>query len=263
MSSPTPGELWCRKQGNGQAAMRIAVFTDVHANLPALRAALKAIRAQGCDALFSTGDAIAIGPYPAECLDLLLSTPGLACVRGNHETWLVDGLPQPRPEWMSEGEVEHQHWTYGRIDAPARTAVARWPYLIRREVEGIRVAFMHYGLDSSGRDFVPIARHPRADELDRVFADSQADLIFYGHDHWLSDKQGRARYVNPGSLGCHTAATARYCVVEFGQQGFTVERCQALYDDRDLARAFEGRAVPEREFIYKAFFGGRFGTENT
>ena len=72
--------------------MRIAVFTDVHANLPALRAALEAIRARGCEAVFSTGDAIAIGPYPAECLDLLLGTPGIECVKGNHEAWLVNGL---------------------------------------------------------------------------------------------------------------------------------------------------------------------------
>ena len=45
--------------------MRIAVMTDSHANLPALRTALKAIRKEGCDAVFHTGDAIAIGPYPA------------------------------------------------------------------------------------------------------------------------------------------------------------------------------------------------------
>jgi predicted phosphodiesterase len=239
--------------------MRIAVFTDVHANLPALRAALEAICGRGCEAIVSTGDAIAIGPHPAECLDLLLCTAGVQCVRGNHETWLVDGPPQPRPEWMSEGEVEHQHWTHRCIDAPARAAVVRWPYLIRQEFEGVRVAFMHYGLDSSGRDFVPIARHPQADELDRVFGNTQADLVFYGHDHWLSDRQGRARYINPGSLGCHTVATARYCVVEFGRGGYTVEHCQAPYDDRDLARAFEQRAVPERGFLYQAFFGGRFG----
>ena len=32
----------------------------------------------------------------------------------------------------------------------------------------------------------------------------------------------------------------------------------APYDDRSLYEAFEQRAVPERDFIYQAFFGGRF-----
>lgn len=85
--------------------MRIVVITDVHANLPALEAALDSIRAEGYDVLFHTGDAIAIGPHPAECLDLLLSTPNTRFVIGNHEAWFINGLPTPLPSWISEGEV--------------------------------------------------------------------------------------------------------------------------------------------------------------
>src|SRR5438270_14054285 len=77
------------------ADMKIAVITDAHANLPALRAALEAIRAEGCDAIFHTGDAIGIGPFPAETLELLLGTPHMQCVTGNHDAWFVEGLPQP------------------------------------------------------------------------------------------------------------------------------------------------------------------------
>ena len=55
--------------------MKIAILTDVHGNLPALQVALRAIRREGADAIFHTGDAIGIGPFPAECLELLLSTP--------------------------------------------------------------------------------------------------------------------------------------------------------------------------------------------
>lgn len=43
-------------------ASRIAVIADVHANLPALEAALAAIGALGCDAIVHTGDAVGIGP---------------------------------------------------------------------------------------------------------------------------------------------------------------------------------------------------------
>ena len=57
--------------------MKLAVLTDAHGNLPALEAALGAIRAEGCDAIYHTGDAIGIGPYPAETLDCLLNTPSL------------------------------------------------------------------------------------------------------------------------------------------------------------------------------------------
>ena len=52
--------------------MKLAIFTDLHANFPALEAALLAIDKLGYDLIVHTGDAIAIGPHPAECLERLL-----------------------------------------------------------------------------------------------------------------------------------------------------------------------------------------------
>ena len=93
------------------------------------------------------------------------------------------------------------------------------------------------------------ARHP-----------NETPLIFYGHHHPYSDLQGRARYLNPGSLGCYQQAVARYCLVDIGPEGWSVTHHSVSYDDRALYLAFEGRGVPERAFIYRAFFGGRFGS---
>jgi len=139
--------------------MRIVVITDVHANLPALEAALEAIRAEGYDAIFHTGDAIAIGPYPAECLDLLLNTPDVRLVTGNHEAYFVDGLPEPQPAWMSDGEVQHQLWTHACLDPQLRSVLSQWPYVLEREFEGVKTTFVHYGLMPSGRDFVSIIKY--------------------------------------------------------------------------------------------------------
>ncbi len=238
--------------------MKIAIMTDAHANLPALQAALGAIRAEGCDALFHTGDAIAIGPYPAECLDLLLGAPNMQFVMGNHDSYWVNGLPEPRPPWMSEGEAQHQHWTHAQLDPQLKPAVAQWPYFIEREFESVPVTFVHYGLALSHRDFAPVVRQPTAPSLDQVFAAHQSELIFYGHHHGASDLQGRARYITPGSLGCHTLAIARYCIAQFHQGQYTIEQRSVPYDDTGLWKAFEQRDVPERAFIYKVFFGGRF-----
>ncbi len=64
---------------------RIAVITHVHANLPALAAALTAIRADEAEVVSQTGDAIGIDPFPAEVLDRLLHEPRLCPVIGNHD----------------------------------------------------------------------------------------------------------------------------------------------------------------------------------
>jgi putative phosphoesterase len=239
--------------------MRIAVITDVHANLPALEAALKAIHGKGYDAIFHTGDAIAIGPYPAECLELLLNTPNIQFVKGNHESYFVDGLPDPRPPgWMSEGEPRHQHWTHAQLDSHMRSVVTQWPYLIEHEFGSIKTAFLHSALGASGREFQGIVKNATASDLDQLFASYSAALIFYGHRHENSDVQGRSRYVNPGSVGCCDQAVARYCMVDFYDGQYTIEQCSVPYEDTELFRAFEQRNVPDRLFIYRTFFGGRF-----
>ena len=74
--------------------MKVAVLTDVHANLPALEATLRVIEDAGCEAIYHTGDAIGIGPFPAECLARLLATPRMRLIMGNHDAWFAFGLPQ-------------------------------------------------------------------------------------------------------------------------------------------------------------------------
>jgi predicted phosphodiesterase len=238
--------------------VKIVVMTDVHANLPALQAALGAIRAEGYDAIFHTGDAIAIGPYPAETLELLLNTPNIHFVIGNHDAYFVHGLPNPQPAWMSDGEVQHQRWTHARLDPELRPVLANWPLLLGVDFEGVRALFMHYALAPTGQDFQPVMREPTLADLDRIFDVSDAALVFYGHHHPSSDEVGRARYVNPGSLGCHTEALARYCVAEFHRGQVRIEHRSVPYDDGELLAAFERCEVPEGEFVCRAFFGGRF-----
>ena len=241
--------------------MKIAVMTDVHANLPALRAALCTIREEGFDILVHTGDAIAIGPFPAECLDLLLNVRNACFIMGNHDEWFAHGLPQPQPTWMSDGEVEHQQWTHGQIDSALRAMVAQWPYRLHDDFGGIPTTFVHYPLDVSGRKFAPFIKNPTAADLDRsfaLFAPNASSLNFYGHNHQFSDLEGLARYVNPGSLGCAAEPIARYALVEYQRGAYRLEHRSVPYNDVELFNAFEQRCVPERGFIYRAFLGGRF-----
>lgn len=239
----------------GYNHMRIIVMTDVHANLPALRAALKAINRDGYDIIVHTGDAIGIGPYPAECLELLLNTPNVCFVMGNHDSYFVNGLPKPQPSWMSDAEVQHQLWTHERLDPGLRTTIARWPYCLDYESESTKVAFLHYALTASQQDFIPVIRRPILTDLERVFSSLNSALVFYGHDHFPFDAQGRTRYVNPGSLGCSREAVAMYCVAELSGGRFNIEHRTAVYDSTDLFRAFEERNVPGRHFIQRVFFG--------
>ena len=50
---------------------RIAVVTDIHANLPGLDAALAAIAEMEIDAIYCGGDLVGYGPHPNEVCALI------------------------------------------------------------------------------------------------------------------------------------------------------------------------------------------------
>jgi Icc-related predicted phosphoesterase len=55
--------LWAeRASGDGRVLSRIAVITDIHANLLALEACLTAIDPLGVDAVLCGGDLVGYGP---------------------------------------------------------------------------------------------------------------------------------------------------------------------------------------------------------
>ena len=64
--------------------MRIAVFSDIHANLHALEAVLADIDAESPDELWCLGDIVGYGPRPNQCADLVRERASVALC-GNHD----------------------------------------------------------------------------------------------------------------------------------------------------------------------------------
>ena len=233
---------------------KIGVITDVHGNLPALTAALDAMDAEGCDTVVHTGDAIAIGPYPAECLELLLNRPHTHVLMGNHDEYFAFDLLSSRPEWMHEQEWKHQRWTHSQLTEAMRQQVAQWPYAIDMPLGSGVATFCHYARTPDNTGFSEIVTDPAPPDLDLLFK-SQADVTFYGHHHPTSDLQGESRYINPGALGCHVLPEARFAVLSIDDDGsWSVALRSVEYDRELLFREFNQRNVPGND-ILRMFFG--------
>ena len=68
--------------------MRIAVLSDIHANIEALEAVLADARAHSAEHYLCLGDTIGFNGDPAACADKAMQLFS-ACVRGNHEQALL------------------------------------------------------------------------------------------------------------------------------------------------------------------------------
>ena len=73
--------------------MRIAAISDVHGNVFALEAVLRALELQSTDVLVNLGDHLSGGVDPVRTADLLMRTPAVS-VRGNHERQVLETSPE-------------------------------------------------------------------------------------------------------------------------------------------------------------------------
>jgi len=69
--------------GNGRGR-RIGIFSDIHANLPALEAVLAALEKEDCDQLVCCGDVVGYGAFPNECCQMLRER-AIPTIVGNHD----------------------------------------------------------------------------------------------------------------------------------------------------------------------------------
>ena len=231
--------------------MKIVVFTDTHANLPALKALDREIRREGYDAAFHTGDAVGLGPWPAETIELLGEIPRLSLLTGNHDAWMCTGLPQGSAHWLEE----HYAWLSDQISRKHINVAAAWPLLTEHEFEGVRAAFVHYALSSCGRQvsFQPMSE-PITSDLDALLGRHSSLLVFHGHRHKASDLKGKVRYVNPGSLGCWHKPAARYAIARFHKGKASIQHKAVPYDEAELLEGFAAQKVPDYKCILSSYF---------
>jgi diadenosine tetraphosphatase ApaH/serine/threonine PP2A family protein phosphatase len=95
------------------AAVRVAVVSDIHANLHALDAVLAAVEAESPDELWCLGDVVGYGANPNECCERVRSRADLV-LRGNHDLAVVGGLDIA--EFSGEAAAAAR-WTRTVLDA--------------------------------------------------------------------------------------------------------------------------------------------------
>lgn len=201
--------------------MRVAVLSDVHANLHALHAVLEDVEAGGFDELWCLGDVVGYGPRPNECAALLRER-ATVCLAGNHDLVVLGKIPMTA---FADDAGVAALWTQQTLDEDART------FLAGLEPKGARPgAELFHG---SPRD--PVWDYVLSEDVARLsFAATSAPLLLVGHSHValeLSsdglriqgglaeggtqvDVGGPRRLLNPGSVGQPRDGDARAAWLE-------------------------------------------------
>lgn len=240
---------------------KLGIISDVHGDLPALKAVLEYLESQNCKEIIHTGDAVDIGPHSRECLELLLSS-GVLCLLGNHDKDFVRNNAVHGP--LSHVSAAHKRYTFDACHG-YEAQVRAFPLFEERILGGKRVIFEHYcRLDPQPHHitpemylqntFVPIENHPSAEKFDQMYCGYDCDAVFFGHKHEPCDFVGEKLYVDIGSVGCHPEPTANGIVIEYDQTHFSYRRFALPYDREKTRRDLCCGIVPSGSYLFDFYF---------
>lgn len=179
--------------------MRIAVLSDLHANLPVAESAIRQAKGDGCDRIVHLGDSINYGEWPAETLDVLQSE-GVECVRGNHDEYPIYGIPESTRRTLSSERLGQYERTAARLQERHIDQLLATPLSIESQIDEWLVRFVHYFIEDGRVSEAPIPRSE--DELVQRFSIRPGEILCFGHAHRkLWSFRGDRAILNPGATG--------------------------------------------------------------
>lgn len=235
--------------------MRLAVISDIHANLEAFHEVLRDLDGQKTDDIVCLGDNVGYGPEPQAVLDLL-EQRGISSVTGNHELGL---LSWPDLGGFNPYAAQIITKTRDMVEERAMDAIRDMPLFIIRH--GCR--FVHGMPPESYYEYLYLCSN---DDLPAVFHRYAERICFVGHTHELRlasfDGETATRrnleqetvqlrkdmryIVNAGSVGQPRDGDNRAKYVIWDSDKDTIEARFIPYDIEKTVRRMEEEGLPKR-----------------
>ena len=234
--------------------MRIAVFSDIHGNLEALKEILKDIRNENIDEIICLGDVIGLGPDSRECLDIIINS-NIKFILGNHELYYLFGSDIDYNVDLEE--KKHNEYIASTMTDYEKKYLEKCPLFIECKYGNNKFRFMHFLIKDKTMKYPYHSLNlltTLKDCLGDVVKKTNADYIFVGHEHTGFDYEfDNTKLYGVGSSGCIKNNIISYTIIDFKTE-IIVLRKVITYDRNKLKLAFEDKDYPLRNEIASKFF---------
>ena len=181
--------------------MRIAVISDIHGNLEALKATLQDIEKRNVDSIICLGDIIAKGVHPKECIKLVKEKCDIV-LQGNCDYY----FSSEHKEKLLEHEKKRIDWNQSLITNEDREYLLNLPYCYELYLSGSLVRFFHATPTSINKHILNLdsieTKYKMFLPSERTCSQKIADVVIYGHIHHpYLDKIYNKTLINIGSVG--------------------------------------------------------------
>jgi putative phosphoesterase len=236
--------------------MQIAIFSDIHGNMPALQAVADDMASRQFDSVYCLGDLVGYTAFPNDVTEWIHKS-SIPTIMGNYD----DGVGFDRddcgcayrdPDERARGD-QSLAWTKAHVTAENKAFLRSLHKEIRFEADGRRVLLVH----GSPRKMNEYLFEDRAiSSFERLAASSNADIIVFGHTHKPYTKLvNGVLFVNVGSVGKPKDGDWRAC---YGVLDTATPECRFVrvdYDVKTATDAIRATDLPE-EFALDLERGG-------
>jgi putative phosphoesterase len=225
------------QQALSNPKVKVAVLSDIHANLYALECVLQDAEKRGATIFLNAGDSIGFGPCPNEVVELL-SEKGVVSVLGNYDLEVIEGKSKDKGEKKLALKFANKELTKS-----CECYLYSLPHELRLEVGGKKLLVTHGSPESIEEHIYPDTPIER---LSTLADTAKADIIVVGHSHeQLNRKVNEVFFVNPGSVGRPGDGNPKtgYAILSFNP--FKAELIRLDYDVAASADALRKKGLPE------------------
>jgi len=225
--------------------MRLGIFSDIHANLPALEAVLADTASRQFDGLYCLGDLVGYAPFPNEVTERI-RLEQIPTIMGNYD----EGVGFERDDCgCAYREADEKRrgdqslaWTKAHVTADNKAFLRTLAHDIRFEADRRRVLLVH----GSPRKINEYLFEDRPlSSFQRLAASSNADIIVYGHTHKPYTKLvDDVLFVNVGSVGKPKDGDWRACYAILDTLGGAAEFVRVEYDLPRVTSAIRASELP-------------------
>ena len=226
---------------------RVAVITDIHANLPALQAALARIDDLGIDRIYCGGDLVGYGPHP-DAVCALIAEREIPTIYGNYDHAIARDVEDcgcayitPRDRELGQRSVD---WTLANTSADAKAFMRELPFDLRFSVGSTAVHLVH-GSPRKVNEY--LFEDKPASLYERLAAAESADVLVFGHTHkpWVRS-HGGVLFVNCGAVGKPKDGDPRgaFAVLDAGPDEVKVSIERVAYDADAVASEVRAAGLP-------------------
>jgi len=238
--------------------IRIAVFSDVHGNLPALEAVLADMSKRGIQQKFCLGDLVDFAPWGNEVVEKIRSL-NIPCLMGNHDERIAFDIPVVPLSKHSEEETEARFTAIDHskkhITERNRQFLSELPFYLKLNY---KVGNKHWNIQLVHSSLASNDTYLYESEDDEVFIhmleESHSDIVVMGHTHLSFKKKFKTKgwAVNCGSVGRSREKNrlASYLILTLNEKQIVPEIVQIDYPIEETVRGIEESGIPD---YYAAF----------